>query len=70
MLSIYIDGCLLEAVGFTHNQNQTTHDLKNTVIGKSTTASRWYAGIKFDLFMFWEKVLEPVDVMSLYINDH
>ena len=67
LLSVYIDGCLFEAVGSTSSPN--THNPRNTLIGKSTSMDRWYAGIKFDEFMFWEKVLEAPYVMSLYISD-
>ena len=68
LLSVYIDGCLFEAVGFIPKPN--THKSSHTVIGKSATAHKFYAGIMVDEFMFWEKVLKPGEVMAMYIKDH
>ena len=67
VLSLYIDGCIFEAVGST-DQNRG-HNLRNTVIGKSATHDRFYAGIMFDQFTFWEKVLNEREVMSVYLHD-
>ena len=67
MLSVYIDGCLFEAVGSVAYPN--THEPKLTLIGKSTTHNLHYAGIKLDQFMFWKRVLNAAEVMSVYISD-
>ena len=68
VMSVYIDGCLFEAVGSTENPN--THDPRITVIGKSATHNNFYAGIMLDKFMFWEKVFEAGQVMALYVMDN
>ena len=65
---MYIDGCLFEAVGSTVYPNN--HDSRITVIGKSATASKWYAGMMVDDFLFWKKVLKAGEVMALCITDH
>ena len=67
LLSLYIDGCIFEAVGST-DQNRG-QNLRNTVIGKSASHDRYYAGIMFDQFTFWEKVLNEKEVMAVYLHD-
>ena len=67
MLSVYIDGCLFEAVGSI--ASPTTHEPRLTLIGKSTTHNLHYAGIKLDQFMFWKRVLNAAEVMLVYISD-
>ena len=67
LLSLYIDGCLFEtAESSDQNRGQ---NLRDTVIGKSASANRHYAGIMFDQFTFWEKVLNEKEVMSVYLHD-
>ena len=66
-LQLFIDGCLYEkALPTTQSYDYHEH---NTVIGKSTRGNGQYAAAIIDELFFWEKQLNPEEVMSILFHE-